>query len=75
MKKQTSKALIVCCALVVLIAAFPLTSQAQQKVLKIGCVTNFNTKEGVEIKKWHDLIAKTINAQGGWRIGNRNAPG
>jgi ABC-type branched-subunit amino acid transport system substrate-binding protein len=67
--KPTSKAFIVCLALAILIGALPLVSHAQQKVLKIGCVTNFNTKEGVEIKKWHDLFAKTINAQGGWKIG------
>lgn len=69
MKKPASKVLVACLALCVLILGLPLTSHAQQKVLKIGCVTNFNTKEGVEIKKWHDLFAKTINAQGGWKIG------
>ncbi len=69
MKKPVSKTLVVCLALVVLITVLPLASMAQQKALKIGCVTNFNTKEGVEIKKWHDLFAKTINAQGGWKIG------
>ncbi len=69
MKKPVSRTLVVCLALVVLITVLPLASRAQQKALKIGCVTNFSTKEGVEIKKWHDLIAKTINAQGGWKVG------
>jgi ABC-type branched-subunit amino acid transport system substrate-binding protein len=69
MKKPTLVVLGVCLALFVFTVAVPMTSFAQQKVLKIGCVTNFNTKEGVEIKKWHDLFAKVINAQGGWKIG------
>lgn len=70
MRKPTAGVFIVCLALIVVLAALPFVSRAvQQKVLKIGCVTNFNTKEGVEIKKWHDLFAKTINAQGGWKIG------
>ncbi|HUJ69387.1 MAG TPA: hypothetical protein VLW86_07675, partial [Syntrophorhabdales bacterium] len=66
---KASKALAVCLALVVLIAVLPMMSGAQEKTLKIGCVTNFNTKEGVEIKKWHDLFAKITNAQGGWKVG------
>lgn len=57
---------------VVLAGTFLLAPQTSfaEKVLKIGCNTNFKTKEGLEIKKWHDLIAKTVNAEGGWKIGN-----
>ena len=57
--------------LIVVSAAF-LIPQAglAAKVLKIGCNTNFKTKEGLEIKKWHDLISKVVNEKGGWKIGN-----
>lgn len=69
MKKLSLKLLVGSLALVLLVFALPLVAQAQ-KVLKIGCNTNFKTKEGIEIKKWHDLITKVVNAQGGWKIGN-----
>lgn len=45
-------------------------ASGSQKVLKIGSVANFQTKEGLEIKKWHDLFVKRINAEGGWKVGN-----
>jgi hypothetical protein len=48
------------------------TSSGNQphKVFKIGSVSNFQTKEGLELKKWHDLFQKRINASGGWKVGN-----
>jgi ABC-type branched-subunit amino acid transport system substrate-binding protein len=46
------------------------TAPASTKVLKIGSVAGFQTKEGLEVKKWHDLFVKVINAAGGWKVGN-----
>ncbi len=46
------------------------TQSAAHKVLKIGSVANFQTKEGLELKKWHDLFVKYTNANGGWKVGN-----
>jgi branched-chain amino acid transport system substrate-binding protein len=69
MKKLSMKLWIKSLILALMVIALPLTAQAQ-KVLKIGCNTNFKTKEGIEIRKWHDLITKIVNAQGGWKIGN-----
>ena len=40
------------------------------KVFTVGSVSNFSSKEGLEIKRWHDLFVKVINAKGGWKIGN-----
>jgi branched-chain amino acid transport system substrate-binding protein len=40
------------------------------KILKIGSVSNFQSKEGLELKKWHDLFVKRTNATGGWKVGN-----
>jgi ABC-type branched-subunit amino acid transport system substrate-binding protein len=45
-------------------------SKTGQKVLKIGAIVPLNLKEGMEIKKWHELFAKIINEKGGWKIGN-----
>src|SRR4030042_24040 len=69
MKNISLKRLIKVLVLALIVIALPLAAQAQ-KVLKIGCNNNFKTKEGIEIKKWHDLISKVVNAQGGWKIGN-----
>jgi branched-chain amino acid transport system substrate-binding protein len=41
-----------------------------QKVLKVGSVQNMTMPMNLEQKKWLDLFAKVINAQGGWKIGN-----
>ncbi len=43
-----------------------------QNVLKIGALVPLGVKEGVEIKKWHELFAKMIDQQGGWTVGGRN---
>jgi ABC-type branched-subunit amino acid transport system substrate-binding protein len=43
---------------------------APTKVLKIGSVQNLTNAMGLEQKKWLDLFAKLINAQGGWKIGS-----
>lgn len=69
MKNRSWKLWIGSLVLAWMMIALPLAAQAQ-KVLKIGCNTNFKTKEGIEIKKWHDLITKAVNAQGGWKVGN-----
>jgi len=50
--------------------AQPAPTAQPQKVLKVGCISGFSTKEGLELKKWNDLIAKVINARGGLKIGN-----
>jgi branched-chain amino acid transport system substrate-binding protein len=50
-------------------AATTPVSQAN-KTFTVGCVTDFSSKEGLEIKKWHDLFAKVINANGGWKVGS-----
>jgi ABC-type branched-subunit amino acid transport system substrate-binding protein len=46
------------------------TAAGEKKVLKVGAVSNFQTKEGLEFKKWYDLFQKRINAAGGWKVGN-----
>jgi branched-chain amino acid transport system substrate-binding protein len=40
-------------------------------VLKIGSLVPLMLKEGVEIKKWHDLFAKMVNEKGGLTIGGK----
>jgi branched-chain amino acid transport system substrate-binding protein len=40
-------------------------------VLKIGSLVPLMIKEGVEIKKWHDLFAKMINEKGGLTVGGK----
>jgi branched-chain amino acid transport system substrate-binding protein len=50
--------------------AQPAQPAQPQKVLKVGCISSFSNKEGLELKKWNDLIAKVINARGGLKIGN-----
>jgi ABC-type branched-subunit amino acid transport system substrate-binding protein len=40
-------------------------------VLKIGSLVPLVTKEGVEIKKWHDLFAKMVNEKGGLTVGGK----
>lgn len=42
-----------------------------QNVLKIGSLIPMMVKEGVEIKKWHDLFVKMVNEQGGLNIGGK----
>jgi ABC-type branched-subunit amino acid transport system substrate-binding protein len=44
-------------------------TSAPTKELKIGMVQNLTTPMGLEAKKWVELFAKLINAQGGWKIG------
>jgi branched-chain amino acid transport system substrate-binding protein len=46
------------------------TGNQPHKIFKIGSVSNFQTKEGLELKKWYDLFQKRINAAGGWKVGN-----
>ena len=43
---------------------------APLKELKIGSVQNLTNPMGLEQKKWLDLFAKLLNAQGGWKIGS-----
>ena len=43
---------------------------AEKKVLKLGTMTAFTLKEGLEIKKWNDLFAKMENEKGGIQVGN-----
>jgi ABC-type branched-subunit amino acid transport system substrate-binding protein len=48
----------------------PAPAPAPHKVLKVGSVQNLTTAQGLEPKKWLELFAKLINAQGGWKIGS-----
>lgn len=51
---------------------FPHPARAEaQNVLKFGSLIPLIFKEGVEIKKWHDLFAKMINEKGGLSIGGK----
>ena len=43
----------------------------QQNVLKFGSLVPLAFKEGVEIKKWHDLFAKMVAEKGGLSIGGK----
>ena len=52
--------------------ALPQLGRAQaQNVLKFGSLIPLMLKEGVEIKKWHDLFAKMVNEKGGLTIGGK----
>ena len=52
--------------------ALPQLGRAQaQNVLKFGSLVPLMLKEGVEIKKWHDLFAKMVNEKGGLTIGGK----
>jgi branched-chain amino acid transport system substrate-binding protein len=52
--------------------ALPQLGRAQaQNVLKFGSLIPLMLKEGVEIKKWHELFAKMINEQGGLTVGGK----
>jgi ABC-type branched-subunit amino acid transport system substrate-binding protein len=42
----------------------------EQKTLKIGGILALTMAQGIEVQKWMNLMAKTINEQGGWKIGN-----
>lgn len=44
---------------------------AEKKVLSLGSLVPMNLKEGLEIKRWNDLLAKMINEQGGWQVGGQ----
>ena len=46
------------------------TTQAAEKVLKVGTLAPLNLKEGVEIKRWMELFCKVTNEKGGWKVGN-----
>lgn len=69
MGRVRSRFVVVLIALAVVVFFVPQATFAA-KVLKFGCNTNFKTKEGLEIKKWHDLITKVVNEKGGWKIGD-----
>src|SRR5208283_1692950 len=52
--------------------ALPHPARAEaQNVLKVGSLVPLMLKEGVEIKKWHDLFAKMIDEKGGLTIGGK----
>jgi ABC-type branched-subunit amino acid transport system substrate-binding protein len=61
--------------LVVMLGLFgpvvPNAAAQAQNVLKIGALVPLGVKEGVEIKKWHELFAKMIDEQGGWTVGGK----
>ena len=61
--------------LVVMLGLFgptvPNAGAQAQNVLKIGALVPLGVKEGVEIKKWHELFAKMIDEQGGWTVGGK----
>ena len=42
-----------------------------QNVLKIGSLVPLSAKEGVEIRKWHDLFTKMTNEKGGLTVGGK----
>ena len=42
----------------------------EQKVLKFGAIIGLNTPNGLGIQKWLDVFVKSINDEGGWKIGS-----
>jgi branched-chain amino acid transport system substrate-binding protein len=75
MRRSGLRSLVVVCALaLVLAASAPVVRDAGAQtgnVLKIGSLIPLMIKEGVEIKKWHELFAKMINEKGGLTIGGK----
>jgi branched-chain amino acid transport system substrate-binding protein len=75
MKRFGLASVVVACCILVILASFllrPGQANAQsQNVLKIGSLVPMMLKEGVEMKKWHDLFVKIINEQGGLSIGGK----
>jgi branched-chain amino acid transport system substrate-binding protein len=67
------------CVLVISFAALflsgrglaPAAEAQTQNVLKIGSLVPLAFKEGVEIRKWHDLFAKIYNEKGGITVGGK----
>jgi branched-chain amino acid transport system substrate-binding protein len=47
------------------------TKAEAQDVLRFGSLVPLMLKEGVEIRKWHELFAKMINEKGGLPIGGK----
>jgi len=48
------------------------TQAGPQKELNIGSLVALVTPQGIEIQKWGELFAKTINAAGGLQVGDQN---
>jgi len=73
--RRTALICLVCVGILALPSLFfPMARDAgaeAQNVLKMGSLTVLMTKEGVEIKKWNDLIAKMVNEKGGLSIGGK----
>jgi len=46
------------------------TSTAVQKELKIGSILALNSPAGIQTANWFKLMAKLINDDGGWKIGD-----
>ena len=65
---------VLCCFAVALALCATVVRDAGAQsvgVLKIGSLVPLVTKEGVEIKKWHDLFAKMVNEKGGLTVGGK----
>ncbi|MGD0661813.1 MAG: ABC transporter substrate-binding protein [Syntrophorhabdales bacterium] len=74
MRKIRWSFLVVSCVALLLGLFSPMTRNAgaqTQNVLKIGSLIPFVIKEGVEMKKWHELFVKMINEKGGLTIGGK----
>ncbi len=75
MGKIGLKSFVLACMLAVLVVFIVSVGRApaaeSQGVLKIGSLVPLAMKEGVEIKKWHDLFAKIYNEKGGLTIGDK----
>jgi branched-chain amino acid transport system substrate-binding protein len=68
MKKFLLVALVVVLLAGLILGGCP--KPAPTKVLKIGTILAMNTTQGIETKKWHDLLVKSYNDKGGWKIGD-----
>jgi hypothetical protein len=68
-QKLLSKALVL--ALVIVLSMFAARRAEAENVLKLASLAPLRIKEGLEMKKWHDLFAKMINEQGGWTINGK----
>ena len=61
-----SRTTAVVLGLTLFLAAFCTSFAAEQpKILKIGNTVALKTKEGIQIKKWLELLAERQNAAGG----------
>jgi len=46
------------------------STTSAEKVVKIGAVIDMTGARGLQTANWYKLMAKLVNAEGGWKVGN-----